>query len=228
MVDFYVGNGLSDIYDAVSSTFIKRGVTGTTTITIPSDEAVVAVITPSGGTITYTLDKMLIDEVVVDYRSGQVVPNYPPRIKSLAADQIIILLGDDSNIYCTAEDRDDDSLSYSWFTSSGTINGSGANVIWNAPNLEGSYAIICNVEDDYGNQVSDTINIEVVEYINNDPIINNITADPRKIHIGTQSQLSCDAYDPDGDEITYSWSSEHGSFSGSGSQVVWTSPIERG
>ena len=228
MVDLYVGNGLSDIYDAVSNTFLKIGVTGTTTIIIPSDEAVVVVITPSGGTITYVLDKMLIDEVVVDYRSGQFVPNYPPRIKSLAADQIIILLGDDSNIYCTAEDRDDDSLFYSWFTSSGTINGSGANVIWNAPNLEGSYAIICGVEDEYGNQVSDTIYIEVVEYINNDPIINNITADPRKIHIGTQSQLSCDAFDPDGDEINYTWSSVQGSFSSSGSQVIWTSPIEEG
>ncbi len=67
-----------------------------------------------------------------------------------------------------------------------------------------------------------------MEYINNDPIINYITADPRKIHIGTESQLSCDAYDPDGDEINYAWSSEHGSFSGSGSQVIWTSPIEWG
>jgi len=94
MVDLYVGNGLYDIYDAVSNTFLMNGITGTTTITIPSDEAVVAVVTPSGGTITYALDKMLIDGVVVDYRSGQVVPNYPPRIKSLAADRTIILLGD--------------------------------------------------------------------------------------------------------------------------------------
>ena len=130
-----------------------------------------AVITPSGGTITYILDKMIIDEVVVDYLSGQVVPNYPPRIKSLAADKLTVLLGEDSNIYCAAEDRDGDTLSYSWFTSSGTINGSGANVIWSSPNIEGIYAIICRVEDDYGNQVSDTIYIEVAEYINNDPII---------------------------------------------------------
>ncbi|MCH6573971.1 MAG: laminin G, partial [Bacteroidetes bacterium] len=228
MVDLYVGNGLSDIYDAVSNTFLKIGVTGTTTIIIPSDEAVVAVITPSGGTITYVLDKMLIDEVVVDYRSGQVVSNYPPRIKSLAADQIIILLGDDSNIYCTAEDRDDDSLSYSWFSSTGTINGSGANVIWNAPNIEGSYAIVCSVEDDYGNQVSDTIYIEVVEYINSAPVIEKITARPRKIHIGTSSQLTCAAFDPDGEELTYFWSSQEGTFSGSGSNVIWTAPIQMG
>ncbi|MCH7722683.1 MAG: T9SS type A sorting domain-containing protein [Bacteroidetes bacterium] len=228
IVDLYVGNSLSDIYDAVSNTFLKIGVSGMTAITIPPDEAVVAVITPSGGTITYTLDKMMIDEVVIDYRSGQVVPNYPPRIKSLAADQIIILLGGNSNIYCTAEDRDDDPLSYSWFTSSGTINGSGANVIWNAPNLEGSYAIVCTVEDDYGNQVSDTIYIEVVEYINNDPIINSITADPRKIHIGTSSQLICNAIDPDGDELSFTWSSTIGSFSDSGSTVTWTAPLDIG
>lgn len=228
MVDLYVGNGFYDIYDAVSNTFLKFGVTGTTTITIPSDEAVVAVITPSSGTITYTLNKMMIDGVVVDYRSGQVVSNYPPRIKSLAADRTIILLGEDANIYCTAEDRDNDSLSYLWFASSGIINGSEANVVWSAPNITGSYNIFCSIEDVYGNQVSDSINIEVVEYINQSPIINSISSDPRKIHIGTSSQLVCSAIDPDGDELSYSWSSLQGSFSGNGSQIMWTSPGQIG
>ena len=228
MVDLYVGNGFYDIYDAVSNTFLKFGVTGITTITIPSDEAVVAVITPSSGTITYTLNKMMIDGVVVDYRSGQVVSNYPPRIKSLAADRTIILLGEDANIYCTAEDRDNDSLSYLWFASSGIINGSEANVVWSAPNITGSYNIFCSIEDVYGNQVSDSINIEVVEYINQSPIINSISSDPRKIHIGTSSQLVCSAIDPDGDELSYSWSSLQGSFSGNGSQIMWTSPGQIG
>ncbi len=67
-----------------------------------------------------------------------------------------------------------------------------------------------------------------MEHINNDPIINSITANPRKIHLGTDSEISCDAFDPDGDEITYAWSAEQGSFSGSGSQVIWTSPVEEG
>jgi len=228
IIDFYVGNGLYDIYDAVSNTFLNYGVSGSTSITIPSNQAVVAVVTPFGGTITYSLDKMLIDGVVVDYRSGQVVSNYPPRIKSLAADRTIILLGEDSNIYCTAEDRDNDSLSYSWSVSSGQIIGSGANVIWNAPNITGTYQIICNVEDGNGHLVSDSVYIEVVEYINNDPIINSITADPRKIHIGTSSQLVCNAIDPEGDELSYSWSSLQGSFSGNGYQVMWTAPEQIG
>jgi len=217
-----------DIYDAASNSFLKIGISGSTTLTIPSDDAIVAVITPSAGTITYHLDKMLVNGIVVDYLSGQPVSNYPPRIKSLSADSTLVLLGSNINIYCTATDKDSDPLTYNWSLTGGVFTGTGSEIVWTSPDTAGSYFIFCNVDDGNGGEVDDTIAIEVVEYINNDPIINDITADPRKIHIGTQSQLSCDAYDPDGDEINYSWSSEHGSFSGSGSQVIWTSPVEEG
>lgn len=228
IIDLNVGNGLYNIYDAVSNTFLENGVTGTAAITIPSDGAVIAVVTPYGGAITYETDKMFIDGVAVDYRSGRSVSNYPPRIKSLTPDRTIILLGEDSRIYCTAEDRDNDSLSYLWFTSSGIITGNGTNVIWNPPDSAGSYNIFCIVEDGYGNRVSDSLKIEVVEYINNDPIIYGITAEPRKIHIGAPSQLICSAIDPDGGQLRYSWSSSHGSFNGSGSEVIWNSPEQTG
>jgi hypothetical protein len=227
-ISIYVGNGLNDIYDAVSNTFVNFGVTGNTTLTIPTDEAIVAVIVPAGGVITYDLDKLLIDGVVVDYRSGQVVSNYPPRIKSLSADSTLVLLGTKINIYCTATDKDNDMLAYNWSLSGGAFTGTGSEIVWTSPVTAGSYFIYCNVEDGNGGEVDDTIRIEVVEYINNDPIINSLTANPRKIHLGTDSEISCDAFDPDGDEISYDWLAEQGSFSGSGSQVIWTSPVEEG
>jgi hypothetical protein len=228
VVEVNFGTGPYDIYDAASNSFLKNGIIGSTTLTIPSDEAVVVVIVPTGGTITNDLDKMLINGIVIDYRSGLPVANYPPRIKSLAASPNVVLLGDSTNIYCTATDRDNDTLIYNWSATSGYIIDSGENVVWIAPNVEGSYYILCLVEDDYGNQVADSVKIEVVEIINNDPVIDKITAQPRKIHIGNSSQLFCEAFDPDGDELTYFWSSQTGTFSGSGSNVVWTAPIQAG
>jgi hypothetical protein len=228
VIEVNFGVGPYDIYDAASNSFLKNGISGSTTLTIPSDEAVVAVIIPSAGTITYHLDEMLVNGIVADYLSGQPVSNYPPRIKSLSADSTLVLLGTNINIYCTATDKDNDLLTYNWSLSGGAFTGTGSEIVWTSPVTAGSYFIYCNVEDGNGGEVDDTIKIEVVEYINNDPIINDVTADPRKIHIGTDSEISCDAYDPDGDEITYSWSTEWGSFSGSGLQVIWTSPVEEG
>jgi hypothetical protein len=229
-IEVNFGVSLYDIYDAASNSFLKYGISGTTTLTIPSDEAIVAVITPSAGAITYHLDKMLVNGIVVDYLSGQPVSNYPPRIKSLSADSTLVLLGTNINIYCTATDKDNDNdiLNFNWSVSGGLFSGTGSEIVWTSPDTAGSYFIFCNVEDGNGGEANDTIRIEVVEYINNNPIINNITAYPRKIHIGTESQITCDAYDPNGDEITYAWSVEQGSFSGSGSQVIWISPVEEG
>jgi hypothetical protein len=119
-------------------------------------------------------------------------------------------------------------LAYNWSLSGGAFTGTGSEIVWTSPVTAGSYFIYCNVEDGNGGEVDDTIRIEVVEYINNDPIINSLTANPRKIHLGTDSEISCDAFDPDGDEISYVWLAEQGSFSGSGSQVVWTAPNQVG
>ena len=222
------GDGSYDIYDAVTNSTLKSGVIGSTTITIPSDAAVIAVIIPSGSNVTYDLNKMLVNGIIVDYSSEQSVSNYPPRIKSLSADSTLILLGSDINIYCTATDKDADTLIYNWNVSGGSFTGTGTKILWTAPNTIGTYNIFCSVEDGKGGQVIDTVNIDVVESINNDPIILGITANPRKIHIGTQSVITCNVYDPDGDELSYFWSAQQGSLSGSGMQVTWTAPLEEG
>ena len=228
LVEVNFGTGPYDIYDAVSNSFLLEGISGAATITIPSDGVIIAVVTPNAGIRTYDLDKMLVNDIIVDYNSEQPVSNYPPRIKSLSADSTVIVLGTNINIYCTATDKDNDTLNYNWSQSGGMITGTGSEIIWTPPAIAGSYFIYCNVVDGNGGEVDDTIKIEVVEYINNDPIIINISANPRKIHIGALSQINCDAFDPDGDDLTYSWSAGEGEFTGSGQKVTWTAPIQVG
>ncbi len=223
-----VGSGNHDVYDAVSNSFLATNVSGAATFNIPANAAVLVTITPSGGTITYALDRMLINGVIVDYRSGQSVSNYPPRIKSLSPEASTVLLNGSTQLFCTAVDRDADGLNYTWQASQGVITGSGSNVVWTAPNVQGNSAITCIVDDGRGGRDTAGTNIQAVVSINHAPTITRVSARPRKINLNSNSQVACVAGDPDGDSLTYAWSSNAGVFAGSGSNVTWTSPSVAG
>ncbi len=228
IVEINAGTGLHDLYDATTNSFLATNVSGATTFTLSADAAVLLVITPAGGTVSYNLDQMLINDVVVDYSSGQMVSNYPPRIKSIAAYPDPVIIGQNTTVYCSAEDRDNDSLHYSWSSTAGTISGDSSEVTWTAPNLIGGYLVACIVSDGNGGLDTAYTDIEVVESINHDPLILNITAQPRKIDLGATSNLTCSAQDPDGDTLTYTWSALSGSIISNDSAAVWTAPMSAG
>jgi hypothetical protein len=222
------GSGQHDIYDAAGHQFLVTGVTGQVPVDIPSNSAVLTVITPAGGTITYDLEKTLVDGVVIDYHSGRTVLNYPPRIKSLLADRSTILIGDTVRLFCTAVDRDNDTLSYFWESSGGTIIDSGSSVRWIAPLSKSVDTVTCIVSDGHDAQDTSTVVIDVIISVNNPPVIKRFNAIPRKIDLGASSRITCRAYDLDGDTLSYAWSSISGSISGSDSTIQWTAPAIKG
>jgi hypothetical protein len=63
---------------------------------------------------------------------------------------------------------------------------------------------------------------------NNPPLIQSLTANPDSLGVKETSLLTCMASDPDGDELTYTWSAEVGSPTGSGPSVTWLSPDSAG
>ncbi len=69
-VNFNFGSTNFDLYDAVSGVFLMRSVSGTQSITMGPDQAMVLVCAPPGGTVSYSGSQMLVNGVVVDYRSG--------------------------------------------------------------------------------------------------------------------------------------------------------------
>ncbi len=226
MID--VGNEMHDIYDAVSNTIIKSGVTGETSFTIQPDAAVLAVIIPAGSIIIYDLDKAYVNGIIIDYLSGQTVSNYPPRIKSLASEKQVVVFNDSARIFCTAVDRDNDALTFQWAVTGGSYTGTDSIITWRSPASPGTYLITCTVSDGHGGTITDSIFIDVVEYINNDPVITGITAHPRKINLGSDSEIHCAATDPDGDSLNYNWSADFGTINGSGSTMIWTAPTTAG
>jgi hypothetical protein len=227
-VDVPTGDGNHDIYDAVSNQIINMNVNGNIPISIPSDEARLVVILPAGGSVIYELDRMLVNGVIADYRSGQSVVNYPPRIKALAVDHEPVILNDSVSVFCTAEDKDNDVLTYVWQADEGQLTGSGAQVEWTAPSSAGNARIFCQVEDGNGHLDSTSIIIQATEHINTKPLITGMTAQPRKIDLGKETTIYCFAFDPENDRLTYTWSAKSGNLSQSDSIAVWTAPDLKG
>lgn len=227
-VEVNIGPQSRNIYETTTNSFLQNNVTGNIVVSVPSKTAYIIVFTPSAGIAEYKYQKLLIDNVVVDYSSGISVSNFPPRIKSLAAEKITLLKGDSVKVYCTAVDKDSDALSYVWSNSQGEIVGNGEQVLFIAPNENGTFNIHVEVNDGNNAAVVEQIQIEVIEEFNTAPKINKIIADPRKIDLGGQTNIYCSAIDEDGDVIQYSWSSDFGIIQGSGENITWSAPNETG
>ncbi len=64
-----LGASSFDLYDSVTHTFIARNVSNAYEFKMAPDEAMILVLTPPEGKVSYQKNKLLIDEVVIDYRN---------------------------------------------------------------------------------------------------------------------------------------------------------------
>jgi len=223
-----VGNGQHDIYEAIAEKIIAQNKTGQVSIIIPAKEAVMVVVTPTGGEIRYDKNKMLINDVVVDFGQTQMSYTYAPRIKALESQNYLVEKGKSTKIFCTAVDLDTDSLRYFWSSGLGTINGDKEDIIWSAPNTTGKTDIKVVVKDNDGNADSMTVTIEVVDIINKAPKIISLSANNRHINTNGTVSVFCDAIDENGDAIMYTWSADSGNINGSGNTISWQAPDQEG
>jgi hypothetical protein len=223
-----VGYNSSDVYDAVSHSIIASGVNGNAAITLPADQALVLVIIPSGSVLEKVAGKTVVGNVIIDFANGMSVQNISPRIKSLASVKTLITVNDSTSIFCTAVDKEEQQLAYSWKTAAGKIIGSDSNIKWVAPPTPGVYSVSVIVIDPSGEKDSTQIEITVNEFINYPPIINKIKAVPRKINIGTASEISCNAFDQNEETLNYSWTASAGIITGDGKTISWKAPTVEG
>ncbi|MFO8080249.1 MAG: PKD domain-containing protein [Armatimonadota bacterium] len=86
--------------------------------------------------------------------------NNPPQIQSVTAPDSAFP-GSAVAIEANATDPDGDSLSYAWTASGGTIEGSGASVIWTAPVTSGDFNVTVTVTDGNQGQAQETVTITV-------------------------------------------------------------------
>jgi len=150
--------------------------------------------------------------------------NHRPAITSLEAEPERVLPLGSCQIVCTASDRDGDELSYNWSASGGNISGTGASVNWTAPGSVDSYNVTVTVTDGRGGEVMKQVTIEV--RANWPPQINSLVADATWTLPSGNIQVTCNATDRDGDELSYEWSTTGGNITGTGAVVNWTAPQE--
>jgi len=165
--------------------------------------------------------------------------NRAPTIYSLTADAYWTFPSGSLNLTCVASDLDGDELSYEWSSSGGDVSGTGADVIWTAPQEAGIYDIAVVVTDPYGSSATRTFRASVAS--EQPPVIQelNISTD-RYGHCylkasaggylvgkGQMYDIECVVADTD-IELSYEWSCDGGQFSEEGSLVVWTAPNTSG
>jgi len=152
--------------------------------------------------------------------------NHRPAITGLEAEPERVIPSGSCQIACNASDRDGDELSYNWSASGGEINGEGATITWTAPHPAGSYNVAVTVTDGRGGEDVDYVIITV--RANRSPTITSLTANAAWILPSGSLNVTCDASDPDGDELSYEWTASGGDISGTGPEVIWTAPEEVG
>ena len=90
-----------------------------------------------------------------------VTDNRAPIINSLTCTPVNVTPGGHTTITCVANDPEGDIVRYSWNAAEGSINGSGSQVVWNAPNKAGEFGITCVVSDGKGAEARQTLKIPV-------------------------------------------------------------------
>jgi RecJ-like exonuclease len=82
------------------------------------------------------------------------------------------------------------------------------------------------VLDGRGGEAIDYVTIEV--RTNRSPTINSLIADADWTLPSGSLNVTCDASDPDGDELGYEWTATGGNITGTGPEVIWTAPQQVG
>ena len=154
--------------------------------------------------------------------SGCAQSNNEPVISSLEAEKHLVAPSSSSKVKCVAFDTGGDTLAYTWSATGGAFFGAGPVITWVAPSATGRYAITVTVTDSQGREAKNQLTLNVRD--NHPPVIESLTAKPRRVIKANTSVLKCVASDADGDELTYRWEVTGGNISGTGTTAIWTAP----
>jgi hypothetical protein len=168
--------------------------------------------------------------------------NQAPAITSVspqgtAGSPVRIQVSNVQHIVVAASDPDNDPLTYAWTTDHGQIAGSGAEVDFTAPSDPATATVTVEVSDDHQHKVAAQVVFSVYKQDidpppptrNDPPTIDSVMANPDSVELSGTSTITVNASDPDGDTLSYSWTTNGGSIqSQTNNTAQWKAPSVAG
>ena len=151
-------------------------------------------------------------------------PNHPP-VAACSANPTSVYAGsnDAVTVHVNASDPDNDTITYSYTATGGTVEGTGPDARFNTSGLaEGTYTVNAKVDDGKGGTASCAADITVAKKPNQPPTISCAT-DHSPIMPGERTGITATASDPDGDPLTYTYTATGGQVSGDGPKATFDS-----
>lgn len=221
--------GSHDIYDAISEEELKSNVSGSTTLTVKADEAVLLVYVPAGAELLSEDGKLLANGKIVDYHYGF---DFEPavRIKAMVADRTMVEFGEQVEIYVATENTVD-GTTYAWSDNSGSLGTfSTPAFTWTAPGTAGENVLTLEVTSGEKTATA-SITFTVVEVVPEPPVITSITSPAKWQATGANTVFTTNATDDKDEpgELTYAWSASAGTVvTQAGSTATWQAPAAEG
>jgi outer membrane protein OmpA-like peptidoglycan-associated protein len=149
-------------------------------------------------------------------------PNHPPVAAcSINPASVFEGSGDAAALHVSASDPDNDTLTYSYTATGGTVEGTGPDARWNSSGVAvGSYTITAKVDDGKSGTVTCSADIKVEERPHHPP---TITCAPERNSIiaGEKVALHSTASSPDNLKLTYNYSATDGHIAGEGPSAIF-------
>ncbi|MGC0771673.1 MAG: Ig-like domain-containing protein [Candidatus Acidiferrum sp.] len=148
--------------------------------------------------------------------------NHPP-VAACSANptSVFAASGDTAAIHVNASDPDNDTLTYSYTATGGTVDGTGPDARWNSTGVAaGTYTVTAAVNDGKGGAASCATDIKVEARPNRPPTA-TLSVERSPILPGEHTGIICTGSDPDGDPLTYAYSASGGQITGNGSNATF-------
>ncbi|HET6935407.1 MAG TPA: hypothetical protein VFI72_11260, partial [Candidatus Angelobacter sp.] len=144
-------------------------------------------------------------------------PNHPPVV-SLTANPNKLFAGstDTAVIQAQASDPDNDPLTYTWTSTCGKVDGTGAEVRFSAGDAApGKCTVTSKVDDGRGGTASASTDVTVETRPNRPPTV-TCSGAPATVTAGQAVAITATGSDPDNDQLTFTFDAPSGKVSGSG------------
>jgi outer membrane protein OmpA-like peptidoglycan-associated protein len=130
--------------------------------------------------------------------------------------------GDSVNLQCIAKDPDNDSLTYAWSVEGQRLAATGPQITFGSEGRKpGNYKVTCEASDGEASASGSSNGVIRERIIPNQPPAVECLTTTMDVASGGSIELRARATDPDGDNLTYSWSATGGSVSGSGETATF-------